>query len=1182
MSLTNLKPLQDFLVKYKLNLEVGECTCADGSCFLHCCLQCMNHLRRKGLWNKPIPVSAETLRGEIVQFMRENGSYWTRPRYDESTGIMQDPPLKDNDFQKLITDQARERAWTDNLGLFVQATAMYLDVQIDVICPSIGGPVLPSGLAGPYMIINKAKSTPKSIFYMGLMKDEHFDGGHYQFLKEKSNSRSQNSPVLSSSPKSPSPLKIKRSRVMAKYLKSPVKKQLFKHDHCTFCSVITTSGRELENHLKQSEICHKNYLRNHKVKSIDPIILKTHSCLFCCHRGSNRISVHLKKSPNCQKQYFTRFNVSTMKQLQESLDKIKRQLRPSTVNRKDELKKKRDRKIEDELKKTEVDHINDFKKETLFSNPLQCYKCTANYSLTSTRIEEIKINPSELDDDEKLRQRFLKFYQCKNCFKLDDTPGIRMTQMDDENNILIFPVVSPGSDAPISGSEINKNVTCLLPSTVECLGHFDGQNVISRQQSLGLQYCVDPDRSKLVPLIYNNEVNKYRQLKMYGDRYEAVISDVSSRLIKSAEKVIDDSSIVASEAWRRKNSRDYHRRVDQLGSVLLHLTVELPRDSDDIVSTVLIQHGLTVTVDFVGDASNEYSPNYYIHNHSAEKDCSTSCRKVLLKTYLDEIKFDFSLIKSKYLSSYASSVQTKFNSFLRNFIKAPSSSLHSSQYLVQLGFGLDNTVEIEGQIWPDSVKGINLQIGKGRTSFEREIKEELIRNADSLLIATADLLTLIERLKISNDQARGLIKLIMENQYHRCIGSSKCRQCAYPNFPLLVSIVLEWSPNLTICNEFNQWVQTKLTKLTNEDLVLSTQDWLKHLFSSGEVIGEFDILDQVFKLTFNGRTIIVKIDERMQEIIAIFTKKYPENELAPMIGFYHYSVTTVPVDEIGGIIINRPNLRDIFITEFNPSVLKAFRAKVDLKVLNGHGMNSQKNRLRMGTKKPHWTVALELDEGIGSTHQEVSLIEAMVMFDKNFHRSHSSNPVEFIAAFQERKTFFKKVRAVSDKSFKSENSEQLFEQQNTNIERFFMRTKFEPKICLAEFVLFYDFVGTSESKDLYKLFTKSGVEIKDSDIRCAFSKEDFLPEIILLRNHDVMKIRQSKKIIAFPSCEKDSTEMFYQKVLLYSPNAKEKMENFEVNMQYCLEDDPPVCDEAGSSLTVIERIERYDMMFFQF
>ena len=79
-----------------------------------------------------------------------------------------------------------------------------------------------------------------------------------------------------------------------------------------------------------------------------------------------------------------------------------------------------------------------------------------------------------------------------------------------------------------------------------------------------------------------------------------------------------------------------------------------------------------------------------------------------------------------------------------------------------------------------------------------------------------------------------------------------------------------------------------------------------------------------------------------------------------------------------------------------------------------------------------------------------------------------------------------------------------------------------------------------------------------------------------------MKIRQSKKIIAFPSCEKDSTEMFYQKVLLYSPNAKEKMENFEVNMQYCLEDDPPVCDEAGSSLTVIERIERYDMMFFQF
>ena len=67
-----------------------------------------------------------------------------------------------------------------------------------------------------------------------------------------------------------------------------------------------------------------------------------------------------------------------------------------------------------------------------------------------------------------------------------------------------------------------------------------------------------------------------------------------------------------------------------------------------------------------------------------------------------------------------------------------------------MGFNLDNTVNIEGQVWPDSLTEINLQIGKGRTSFERETKEELIRNADSLLVATIDHLTLIERLKIFN------------------------------------------------------------------------------------------------------------------------------------------------------------------------------------------------------------------------------------------------------------------------------------------------------------------------------------------------------------------------------------------------------------------------------------------------
>ena len=1179
MSITNLQILREFLLSRNIDLVVGdEETPGDGSCFIHACIQNMVYLESIGQWNRPIPTSSEELRAEVIQFMKERRSYWTRPRFNEETGVMQDAPMEEDDFKDLITDQARERAWTDNNGIFVEALCLYLDIQLDIICPNVGGPILQSGLAGPYLIINKSGSTPRVTFYVGLLKDDQMYNGHYQFLRKKL-SRGSNSPSKRASLNSPSPLKLKRSRVIAQYLKSPAKKQLFKVDHCNFCSAIIVTGSELEDHLNKSESCLKYYMRNLKAKSVLSITLKTHNCLFCSLQGSNvRISIHLKKSSDCRDKYFTKFEVSSLKELQGKLEKIKQQLKPSRVNRKGEIKKTREKNKEDEMKKTSCDHINDFKKETSFSNPVQCYKCGANYSLTSAKIEEVELGLEDIDENLKIKRRFERFHCCKECFKVDESRTISLKQMEDEHSILMFPSGSSNSETQLSSST-NKNITCLLPCTVACLEQLDCRNIKSQQQSTGLLYCVEPDLSKLVPIIYENEVYKYKSLKMFGERYEGVISDISSRTLKQAEKVINDSSIVASEAWRRQNSRDYFQRVQQLGSVFIHFTIKVPRESNDILATILIQDNFVVTANFVGDATNEYETQYQVHSHQADQDCSASCRKVPLKDYLDEQGFDFSLIKTKYLSSYATSVQTKFNSFLKNFVKAPSSSLSSDQYYAQLCFHLDNTVDMEGQIWHASLHDINLQIGRGRSSFDTEEKEELIKQVDSLLIATCDTQTLKDWFHISNNEAGKLVKLIMENQYHRCSG---CCQGENLNLPLLISSVLEWSPNLPVCQEFKKWILTKLDQLPETQVsVLSTEDWLIQLFSSGEVFGQIDSKNNVLKLEMDQKTFKVKIDHRLSALIDLFGEKYPNQDYTPLIGFYHYSVATASVDEVGGVIIKRPKLKDIYVTEFNVSVLKAFQTKVDMKILNGNGQTSQMNRFRMEALKPHWSVALEIDESIGSTHQEVSLLESLVMFDKKFLRSYSTNPVEYVCAIKNRKTFFKRVKIESDKSFKTENSQHLYEQQMTNIERYFLRSKSEPKLSLCEFVMFYDYCGDAESKELYKLFTQPDVEINDSDKRTAFSANCYLPEILLLQNGDVMKIRNNRKIVAYPRCEPNSPEHFYQKVLLFSPDAEEKMSDVDINVKFCLEDSPPVCDESGDAMTVIKRIERYNFIYFR-
>ena len=81
------------------------------------------------------------------------------------------------------------------------------------------------------------------------------------------------------------------------------------------------------------------------------------------------------------------------------------------------------------------------------------------------------------------------------------------------------------------------------------------------------------------------------------------------------------------------------------------------------------------------------------------------------------------------------------------------------------------------------------------------------------------------------------------------------------------------------------------------------------------------------------------------------------------------------------------------------------------------------------------------------------------------------------------------------------------------------------------------------------------------------TSQDFLPEIIILSNHDVMKLRTSPKILAYPQCDEVSDAWIYQKVLLFSPNAKDNMSKEEVMQLYSVKDDE-------GDLTQIQKIEK--------
>ena len=932
-----------------------------------------------------------------------------------------------------------------------------------------------------------------------------------------------------------------------------------------FCSS-SVRGIELEKHLEVSGHCLKKYLTNYKIKSIVPALLKEFPCLYCRVKGPIRISAHLKKNDSCRQLYLKRFAVKDLPELQDKLDKFRRMLRPSAINRKEEMAKAREKRIEKEEKKTEIDLINDHRSQTSFSNVLQCYKCGTNYSLSSKRVIEVQLVEGELLTNPNIMRtrRFEKFHQCAaECPKGGISLSIEPRTLEDDRNILLYPAprTDDGHLLPAAFGEV-KNITCLLPANISSLDCFDLNKVKSRQQSVGLLYQVNPDIRVLYSAITENELSKYKSLKLFGDRFEAVVLDSTSRVLKNAEKVVNDSSIVASETWRSLNLRHMIHRVDQLGSVCLQIIVKLPVNANDVSASLLIQEGDVVTVDFVSNSSNERECQYFIHNHKCDTDCSATCIKIPLTQHLQDIAFETNNVTVKNLSAYISSVQLKFSSLVRNFVKAPGSPLHSEEFHFQLSFNMDNTVDIKGLIWPKVLHDLNTLIGEERTFFDEKIKQEVVADVDSKFMATGNKNYLRQKLGLSEIQADNLRDKIMKNQFHFCEGDSRCEKCQEPYPPTLETMVLEWSPNYYNCRQFIMWMMNQLDSLAwTEIRNLSTQDWLEQVFTLGR-ISALRANEEFWKVSIHERNLWFKIDERMIGLLEAYNKKCSSN--GNLMGLYHYSASTTFEAGIGSVIIRRPFLEDIYIAEFNITIMKAFDSQSDIKIVN---MNKDQCRKFVDTSTMlHSSAAVDLDENISSTHQEVSLAEALTLFDKKFLRSSSSNPIEFCCALEKRKKLFKKVKHSSEKSYKAENSDTNFEELLTNIERFFMRLFLKPRICLCEFILHYDYTGTEQSKELYKLFTKKDVQIQDSTIR-SVSSEDFLPEIIILNNHDVMKIRTSPKILVYPQCDEGSDAWIFQKVLLYSPSMKESMTKEEIMQLYLVKD-------TNDDLTLVQRIEK--------
>ena len=966
-----------------------------------------------------------------------------------------------------------------------------------------------------------------------------------------------------------SPIKLRRSRVLTNYIKSPSPKKRTKEGHCQFCNLNFDTAEKLEGHLQQSYHCCSLYLRNYKVKSIEPILVSMFGCMFCKTGGASvKLSFHLSRNPQCKNKYFQRFNVSTKEDLLKLVESLKRKMRPSRnrVSRNLENSKRKEKSKNTTAEhKTASELLNLFRRDTEFSNVKLCIDCQKNIIshgdvLTIGDLEkEVDI---ALDDMMKFR-RFQLFFRCKSCSDKENAnfeAKIAISLFSDDVKTVFAPddfLLQGG----LTSNEIGETLTviCLFPASSEALKIVPSQGIKSRSRDAGVMYKLNPPIKDVVSIAYENELYKFKMAKMLSDRYHGVEKQGVDNILSSIEKVSKEHKIIGSETWQRNEKDLTLHKLDQNGAFCLTIDIELPVQ-DDVIASCLIQSGVVVSVRYTGKSTSEQERKYFIHNHLSHQDCDISCEEQELKDYLPGI-LDLDTINTKFLTTHLSSVQIKISSFIRNFLKDPSSDIHSEAYSLKLKYGLDGKIGVTGYIWPKQFNELNYQFASyPRNPIDAEVQRNTLEYIDSIISTSTNSSTIASQFNMSELEGQKLADLVKEVQEHDC-DRTNCKYCENLCLPALKTAFIQcpepdYHQNISAALQYRRVMTQKLLSTSPGQVnSLSTEEWIRDVSRTFNDDAWEENGKRKWKIEVGMDSIQFLIDKRLLDL----TGEYPDD---PEFALYQYCLTCSSLEDSFQVVLKTVFVRDTFTQPYNKNLIMAFQSKQEVSPVCGYSKEE-----KFVENISHHPDVEGLDDSFRMCHREVSLAECYSLLEKNMHRSFNSTSSDYIPAFKERKTYFKKVDSESDNTFKVEGTSGFYEKQSSIIDKYYSRRKVE-HITLYELCAYYDYIGKEESRQALKIFSSDKeVTIGDSEFSSVFDPNLKLPELILTNKDEVMKIRSERKTVAYPKFE-DNSQNQYSKVLMFFPLPAEPSEE-EVGLLF------NKCEpNSGNGVTIVQKIER--------
>ena len=956
----------------------------------------------------------------------------------------------------------------------------------------------------------------------------------------------------------------KRARVIVSHLSSSsLKKRKFKLSHCRYCCRVR--GRtDLEKHLKESDVCLNLYLRELRVRSLDAVLMKLFPCLGCDKTGKFYITQHLRQSQQCLQVYQERFHVQDIGSLTKKLRNLSRQSQSSRQNLSRKLE---NQKAQSKVSSTKTisEAINDYKRNTALSNWRYCCRCGGNF--LESGVSELDQTSSEFDSmklaEKPELRRMNKYFLCLVCSQSNigvvdsqivTKPILKITRRENDGTQIMVPDFDSNIDLPEEALEesIRK---IYIPSNIKCIDLTDVSNIKKEPGILQKVYRCNDVNVSLLSAMYVTQYSKFKSRMLHAERFVGTVAEMQERKLSHVKPIVDDSDIRGSDSWEVKKMNGLSSRFRQFGDCCIAVEILIDFDNIETVATSFLVQGLCVSVSFLGDQNYDLQTKYSLHDHNSGSDCNPNCHPADLEELLQQPDVRNKRLSQQFNPVFIASVYQKLHFFVELLVKSPSFDLHSEEYSFDVEFG-DNDAKISGFLWPKACADFSRLKSESTltgTSLE-EGKADLLSFLTKTLLTTVDHMVLKQKMKMTEEEVTDLVDLIKKVQL-----DFNTKNPVLPSLETSFKFLPHGDSSLNIRGS------KTLLNLIKEDLVnlsqdekksLSVIDWLEVVLSNTE----FELTNERVSIKIKSELINFKLDERLKSLM---------DKFGETLGLYQYCVTcaTDRWNE-NKVVMQKSDIIESFVHSYNPTLLRALRTRVKANQLCG--IIDVENISR--NEDEHLE---EAQVSLLESHSLVSTLQLFSFMDSNKIKEMNSSPIEFVNCKSDQPVHFRRIHEKNDNCFELEGEGKFFELLGSNIIRHKLRMNCRDLI-LAELAIMYDYIGKSQSAELYDVYKNNLSKIPKSTTASILDDQIVLPTLILCENQQVMKLRKNPKVLSFPNFCEESDDFKLCKVMLFYPTmpgaviAKEDVSNY----YYSTPRDGPV-DARGDRLTLIEINERF-------